>query len=170
MKQQILNQNLIITTNSNTETFKVGYRLGKIILELKFDKVIVGLDGDLGSGKTVFVNGLAKGLKISDQILSPSFTIVKEYKFNDYLFCHIDLYRLANISDLVTFDFYEYIKTPKVILAIEWISKFNTLDYIQNIHLILININIENKNMRKIKFSFVNIDSKIRSSILKKIK
>jgi tRNA threonylcarbamoyladenosine biosynthesis protein TsaE len=78
---------------------------------------VLGLRGDLGAGKTVFVQGLARGLGASAPVTSPSFVIVHEYP-GRLLLCHVDLYRLdmGDVNDLGLDD----LITPDGVVAIEW--------------------------------------------------
>ena len=65
----------------------------------KFENMVICLDGELGSGKTVFVKGFAKALGIDDNITSPTFTIIKEYQNGELPLYHMDVYRLDEIGD-----------------------------------------------------------------------
>lgn len=81
---------------------------------------IIELIGDLGSGKTTLVKGIAEGLGIEEDVQSPSFTISREYKINDNLrLVHYDFYRLEN-PGLMTHDIQENMGDPEVITIIEW--------------------------------------------------
>jgi tRNA threonylcarbamoyladenosine biosynthesis protein TsaE len=111
-----------IITNSAEETQKLGEKLAK---EIKSGKtaVVLGLQGDLGGGKTTFLQGFAKGLNIKEKILSPTFVILKHFKiksseFED--FYHVDCYRINQPEDILELGFKEIISNPKNILAIEW--------------------------------------------------
>lgn len=65
----------------------------------KFPNMVICLDGELGSGKTVFVKGFAKALGIEDNITSPTFNIVKEYNTGELPLYHMDVYRLDELND-----------------------------------------------------------------------
>ena len=110
-----------ITTRTSNETQKLGKKIGKWIEH----PLIIGLSGDLGSGKTVFVQGLAEGLEVPGQfyITSPTFTLINEYPGRFPLF-HIDLYRLDGISDLEDIGLDELLYDQAVI-AIEWAEKMS---------------------------------------------
>lgn len=82
---------------------------------------IIALTGPLGSGKTVFVRGIARGLGIEEPVTSPSFTIVSEYDAPLPL-VHIDLYRTGSDEELELLGFEELLARPAVI-AIEWAEK-----------------------------------------------
>ena len=110
-----------ITTHTSDETQKLGKTIGKWIEH----PLVIGLSGDLGSGKTAFVQGLAEGLEVPDEyyITSPTFTLINQYPGRFPLF-HIDLYRLDGISDLEDIGLDELLYDQAVI-AIEWAEKMS---------------------------------------------
>ena len=110
-----------ITTRTPDETKKLGKTIGKWIGH----PLVIGLSGDLGSGKTAFVKGLAEGLEVPGEyyITSPTFTLINEYPGRFPLF-HIDLYRLDGISDLEDIGLDELLYDQAVI-AIEWAKKIS---------------------------------------------
>ncbi len=65
----------------------------------KFENMVICLDGELGSGKTVFVKGFAKALGIEDNITSPTFNIIKEYQNGELPLYHMDVYRLDDVKE-----------------------------------------------------------------------
>ncbi len=77
------------------------------------------LTGDLGTGKTHFAKGFAKGLGIKDNITSPTFTIVNEYDEGRLPFYHFDVYRVNDIDEILQVGFEEYVYGQGVTL-IEW--------------------------------------------------
>ena len=87
---------MIIETNSPEETFELGKRLG----EQAKPGWIFTLVGDLGVGKTVFTQGLARGLGIEEPVSSPTFTIVQEYDTGRLPFYHFDVYRIGDIEEM----------------------------------------------------------------------
>ncbi len=106
-------------SESTKETKKIGEKLGKEIL-LKKEIVFLSLEGDLGSGKTTFVKGLAKGLGVDDEIVSPTFLIYKRYSAkNNKTLYHFDAYRISE-KDLPLLGFEEIIKENKNIIVVEW--------------------------------------------------
>ncbi|MDD6435537.1 MAG: tRNA (adenosine(37)-N6)-threonylcarbamoyltransferase complex ATPase subunit type 1 TsaE [Clostridiales bacterium] len=80
---------------------------------------VYALVGDLGTGKTAFSGGFAKGLGITEPVTSPTFTIVMEYNEGRLPLYHFDVYRLADESELDEIGFFEYIDGEGVSL-IEW--------------------------------------------------
>lgn len=83
----------------------------------KFPGIVICLDGELGSGKTVFVKGLAKSLGITETITSPTFNLIKEYNSGEMPLYHMDVYRLE--GDCKTIGFEDYFKKDAV-CVIEW--------------------------------------------------
>ena len=107
-------------TKSPEETLNLGYKLGK---KLK-PGTVIGLMGELGTGKTVFTKGIAKGLGVKDYkyVNSPSFVIVKTYKSKRIPLYHFDLYRLRSSNDLDTVGYEEYFYS-KGVSTVEWADR-----------------------------------------------
>ena len=114
-------QNIQITTRSASETHDLGRTLGAAIEQ----PIIMALSGDLGSGKTAFVQGLAKGLDVSEKyyVTSPTFTLINEYP-GRYPLYHVDLYRIEHLIELDDIGLDEVLLTDAVI-AIEWAEKLS---------------------------------------------
>ena len=110
--------------------------------------LIVGLYGDLGSGKTAFTQVVAKCLGVKETVTSPTFVIEKIYKLDHRDFehlIHIDAYRLKNGDELLHLGWEEIAKNPKNIIFIEWPER--VAEILPN-------------NMKKIYFTFVNEDTR----------
>ena len=80
---------------------------------------VIELVGDVGTGKTTFTRGLAKGLGVKSTVTSPSFTISKQYSGDNCTLIHYDFYRL-NDPGIMLDDLEENLKNPKNIIVIEW--------------------------------------------------
>ena len=106
---------MIIQSNSAEETFRLGEKIGQ---EAQAGQVFC-LYGDLGVGKTVFTQGLAKGLGIDDTVQSPTFTIVREYEEGRLPFYHFDVYRIGDIEEMDEIG-YEYYVYGEGVCLIEW--------------------------------------------------
>lgn len=106
---------MVIETNSPEETFRVGKGLG----EKAYAGQVFTLTGDLGVGKTVFTQGLAKGLGIDEPVNSPTFTIVQEYDGGRLPFYHFDVYRIGDVEEMEEVGFDDYVMGEGVSL-IEW--------------------------------------------------
>lgn len=103
---------LKVITNTAEETRSLAQKLGRNIE----DSFLITLSGELGAGKTTFTQGLAKGLEITRNVTSPTFTLMKNYKGRLPLY-HIDAYRLEDIDQDLGFE--EYIDGDGV-CVIEW--------------------------------------------------
>jgi len=93
----------------------------------KKDAFVVGLYGELGSGKTTFVQGAASALGIKENVLSPTFVIERIYKLKnnknfDHLI-HIDLYRIDNKKEILNLGWAEILSNPKNLVFVEWAEK-----------------------------------------------
>ncbi len=125
-----MNDEKIFITNSFEETQNLGKEFAKI---LKGGELIA-LYGNLGGGKTTFVQGLALGLGIKRRIISPTFIIIRSYKLrikNHELrvmnFYHIDLYRVETLDDIRGLGIDEIIGNSNNIIAVEWAEKMREL-------------------------------------------
>ena len=103
-----------ITTNNEMDTIELAQNLESE----KFPNMIICLDGELGSGKTVFTKGIANALGIEENITSPTFTIIKEYEGELPLY-HMDVYKLDGNTDGIGIE--EYF-TKGGVVVIEWAS------------------------------------------------
>ena len=110
-------------TKSAKETFDRGFALAE---GLKGGETLA-LIGDLGAGKTKFIQGLAKGLGVKEKVNSPTFNILKVYKVRRRgkikNFFHIDAYRLRSGKDLRVLGIDEILASPESVVAIEWADK-----------------------------------------------
>ncbi|QQG45910.1 MAG: tRNA (adenosine(37)-N6)-threonylcarbamoyltransferase complex ATPase subunit type 1 TsaE [Candidatus Niyogibacteria bacterium] len=141
-------------TNSAKETQKIAKILAGELIKVCLQKhaLILALSGDLGSGKTTFVQGFARGLGIRSKIQSPTFLIMRIYKLpaKSYkLFAHIDAYRLKRPKDILVLGWKELVKNPKNIIVVEWarhIAKILPKDHFD------INFQHISENKRRIEF------------------
>ncbi len=105
----------VYKTESELETLKLGEKLAKNA----YAGEIITLDGDLGSGKTVFAKGFARGLGIDEPITSPTFTIVREYESGRLPLYHFDVYRIDSPDEMYEVGFDDYLFGNGVCI-IEW--------------------------------------------------
>ncbi len=106
---------MVIETWSPEETFAVGEQLGR---EAKAGAIYT-LNGDLGVGKTVFTQGVAKGLEINEPVNSPTFTIVQVYEEGRIPFYHFDVYRIGDIEEMDEIGYEDYFYGEGLCM-IEW--------------------------------------------------
>lgn len=131
-------------TYSEEETKKLAQNLAK-----KFKKGVLALTGDLGTGKTTFATGFAKGLGIKEKIISPTFMLIRQHQIpnSDKLFYHIDLYR---IKDLTQLGLREITSNLDNIILIEWAEKAK---HLLPTNTTFINLKVLDKNKREITLS-----------------
>ncbi len=109
----------MIISRSPDETFRAGLELGKTLRPGD----VVALCGDLGTGKTWFVKGVAIALGTLGEVTSPTFTLVHEYRGGRLQLFHIDLYRLESELEMLEIGFDEYVNGEDV-TVVEWADKF----------------------------------------------
>lgn len=127
-------------TISAWQTRKMGKLLAEEIVRHSSQKkaFVIGLKGELGGGKTTFVQGFAKGLRVKEKILSPTFVILKRFsiphqkkitdpgqKFEN--FYHLDCYRIENEEEILDIGFKDIIDNPKNIIVIEWAERIKKI-------------------------------------------
>jgi tRNA threonylcarbamoyladenosine biosynthesis protein TsaE len=129
-------------TSAPQQTKKAGEILAKEILNTTPCKkaLVLGLVGDLGGGKTTFIQGLAEGLGIRERVLSPTFVLIKKFLISNYQlqpsrrsswgsanFYHIDCYRIQKSKELLDLGFREIIANPRNVVAVEWADKIRKI-------------------------------------------
>lgn len=114
-----------VITNTAEETRQVGFDFSK---QLKSGDVVL-LYGDLGAGKTTFVQAVAKGLGIKDRILSPTFVLIRNHKVsfgNITNLNHIDLYRIEKPTDIKNLGIDEIVNEANSVSLIEWADRLSS--------------------------------------------
>lgn len=116
-----------LITNNFEETRQAGYEYAK---NLHGGEVLL-LYGELGAGKTTFMQGLAKGLGVTRNILSPTFIIMRTYqlssKKDERTLYHVDLYRIESEKEVIDLGLVELMGDQDTIVAIEWPEKLGSL-------------------------------------------
>lgn len=120
------------------KTVLLGELLGKSLVY----PLLIYLKGDLGAGKTHFSKGIAKGLGITEDITSPTFTLINEYDIEDKKLYHLDLYRLDSLNQVLDLGIEDFIDEDNNIVLIEWAEKVGSYHLSDN----LIEINILHNN------------------------
>lgn len=119
MEKKGRNNYMDITTKSPQETDALAYRVGQHVPA----GTVLCLTGDLGAGKTLFTEGLCRGLGVTGEVTSPTFNLMNVYE-GRLPVRHFDLYRLEDEQELEEFGFYEYVEPEDGIVLIEWADKF----------------------------------------------
>ncbi len=138
-----MNKNTFITTS-----FEDTQSLGEEFVTKLKPGDIVFLHGDLGSGKTTFVQGVAKGLGIKTRVISPTFIVLRTHATNNRMIkklFHLDLYRLESKEDVKSIALGDLTGDPEAVTIIEWPEILN-----DSIKAIEINFEYLNENSRKI--------------------
>lgn len=106
---------MLFHSQSPEDTYNLGFNLAKNIK----GSLLIGIDGELGSGKTVFTKGFAGGLGIKDLITSPTFLGISEYYSGRIPFIHMDFYKKVTERKIIN----AFLK-KKCVVLIEWVSNF----------------------------------------------
>jgi len=143
-------------TKNPSQTKKLGELLAKKFLKEKKQKraKVLGLAGELGGGKTTFLQGFAKGLGIKEKITSPTFVMMKKfristktYNLKPKTFVHIDCYRIEKPKEILDLGFKEIISDSQNLVVIEWAEKIRK---IMPQNTIWLKFDFLDKNKRKI--------------------
>lgn len=107
-----------LTTHSPAETQRLGQHLGQLVRAGD----IICLEGDLGSGKTCFTQGLGRGLGITEDIHSPTFILANEHRGGRWMLYHLDVYRMRSADEAMGIGLDDYLAGDGVVV-IEWAEK-----------------------------------------------
>jgi len=135
--------NLTIISKSPEETKKLGEDIGKLVRAGD----LLAFYGELGAGKTCFIQGISQQLEVKDYVTSPSFTIINEYRGKIPIY-HFDLFRLNNAEEILELGYKEYFY-GEGLTVIEWAEKIE--EYLPKEHL-KIDIKFEDHYKRTITF------------------
>jgi len=136
----------MLKSNSREETLALGEAVGRTAS----GRLVIALIGDLGSGKTIFVKGLARGLDVPEAyvVTSPSYTLINEYPGRLPLI-HADLYRLSGTVDIESTGLFDYL-TDNGVLAIEWAERLPKDVLLEDI---VVSFEIDSHDARRIRLT-----------------
>jgi tRNA threonylcarbamoyladenosine biosynthesis protein TsaE len=139
-----------MTTETITHSAEETIAYGRSLAAELSPPLIVLLRGDLGAGKTTLVKGIAEGFEAAraEDVTSPTFTLVHEYRGPQTTLYHIDLYRLDTQRELETLGLDDLL-TPNCILLIEWGDKFPCLQRDQNLEITLERVGETERRIRR---------------------
>lgn len=112
-----------VISESLEQTGEIAREYICTLASLQKQATVVCLSGELGSGKTTFVQAFAKALGITERVTSPTFVLIKRYDIDQAQFTtlfHIDAYRLENGDELAVLGFGDLLNNPKHLICIEW--------------------------------------------------
>lgn len=143
-----------LASNSEQETKQIA---GKLMLKywqmIKEQGLAIGLNGQLGAGKTIFAKGIADFLKISQTVTSPTYTYIKEYPYQRHQtkgnFYHLDMWKIDSKPQLETLELPQLLR-PNNLAAIEWWSQIESFAQLSSVPLITINFEVESAHKRKL--------------------
>jgi tRNA threonylcarbamoyladenosine biosynthesis protein TsaE len=133
-------------THSAEETIALGRTLAPELAGLR----LVLLQGDLGTGKTTLVKGIAEGLKAAEQqdVTSPTFTLIHEYRGPETNVVHIDLYRVEKRRELDTLGIDELLAGEHNLLLIEWGEKFAQIASVADGQIAITRVNDQERKVK----------------------
>lgn len=112
----MIDKNLTFITKSEEETRQVAENISKMLSSGD----IVCFFAEMGAGKTIFTQGLCRGLGFEGYVNSPSYIIMNSYKAKDYTIYHYDLYRIGSSDELYELGFYDFLGKDGNICIVEW--------------------------------------------------
>ena len=126
---------MLSKSSAQTKRFAAKLAAGVAKMKSRREAVVIALTGDLGSGKTTFVQGFARSLGITSRILSPTFLIFRKYRVPIFKFkvpsfkflYHVDAYRLKNSRELTALGFRDVMANPQNIIVVEWADRIKNL-------------------------------------------
>jgi tRNA threonylcarbamoyladenosine biosynthesis protein TsaE len=122
-------------THSAEETIELGRKLAPTLVSAR----MVVLTGDLGAGKTTLVKGIAEGLQAAseDDVTSPTFTLIHEYRGPETNLYHVDLYRIDTARELDTLGLDELFAEEGNLVLLEWGEKFSRFQRERDIEIVI---------------------------------
>ena len=151
-------------SHSVEQTRRLGARLGQM---LEGGEVLC-LTGDLGTGKTCIVQGIGRGLGVTDRITSPTFTLINEYRGGRLFLYHVDLYRIVDAKSALMFGLDDYLYGDGI-CAIEWAERVQAIwpDEYLNIKLRHIDETKRGITMRGFGADYLSLVERFRQSVFR---
>lgn len=119
---------LIFDLGSEAALAELAGRLGRVLRSAASDgPIVVGLRGELGSGKTTFARALLRGLDYTGRVPSPTYTLLEQYVCDGLTVIHLDLYRLRGDAELENLGVRDWLTEARTLLLVEWPERAETL-------------------------------------------
>ena len=118
---------LVLDFRSEADLADYAGDLAKRLKSAMRSPLIIGLRGELGTGKTAWVRAMLRGLGVGTRIPSPTYTLLEHYRIEDLLVVHLDLYRLAGEAELENLGLRDWLDQPRTWVLIEWPDRAPTL-------------------------------------------
>jgi len=145
-----------LKSTSANQTVNFGKLFSKVLKEAD----VIVLEGDLGGGKTTFTKGVLAGLGYKKRVLSPSFTLLRQYDLKNLSIYHLDLYRLE-FRDIFDLGIDDFLYSEGTVTLIEWGNKIrNELDKYIKVEFVF-----SGENIRNIKFSVKGYPEKVLEAV-----
>ena len=144
---------MILESHSPKQTQKIAADLARKIIKTK-KGAIVALEGELGAGKTTFIQGFAKALGIKSKIKSPTFVLMKKYVSHGTNLYHLDCYRVDSPKDLKIPELKEILKSSYNIVLIEWAERVREILPKKHITIYIDHISESNRKIKILNFKF----------------
>lgn len=117
-----MRESLRLRSESAAATRDIGAKLGRALQSTPALPIVIALNGDLGAGKTTLISGLLQSLGYQGTVKSPTYTLIETYDLAGREFCHLDLYRLNDASELEALGFHDLLRAGTIVL-IEWAER-----------------------------------------------
>ena len=111
---------LIAELGSEAAFAELAGRCARVLYAARAWPLVLGLRGDLGSGKTTWVRAMLRGLAFNGRVPSPTYTLLEQYACDDLTVVHLDLYRLRSGEELENLGLRDWLAEPRCWLAVEW--------------------------------------------------
>ena len=134
-----------LTSENANQTMLIAEKIAKSLTA----PMVVSLVGDLGAGKTTFAKGFANGLEITEDVTSPTFTILNEYLSGKTKLYHFDMYRLSSKEEAIEAGFEEYfdLKVLKGIVLVEWAENVEGLLPMKHLEITIEKVDDDKRNL-----------------------
>lgn len=115
---------VVLTAATEGDLARAAGRIARAWRDAGLKPLSIGLEGDLGAGKTTWVRAMLRGLGYTERVPSPTYTLLEQYPLDGLELVHLDLYRLGDAEELDFIGFRDLLARPDAWIAIEWSDRF----------------------------------------------